>query len=614
MFNGGYVGQILRVDLTKSEITTEPLNEEVVRAFIGGRGLAGYLFYRECKPGIDPFSPAGKIAFMTGPLQGTATPYTPKFVIANKSPLSGALSRSVSGGGEFGPELKYAGYDGLVVEGRAETPAYLFIDDDKVTIRDARPHWGKSTSETEESIRRELNDSSVKVLPIGPAGENLVRFSGVIPASRAAGRGGAGAVMGSKNLKAIAVRGTGSVQVAQPEMFLSILEEAHQAIKADPQSQGRIDFGTTSTVAAAYRAGALPVMNYSRAMFDGIEGLFAERVKDEAFVHNESCFGCPLPCGKTAIIKSGPHRGTVLQGPQFETIGLLGSNCGINDISAVTRANYLCNQYGLDTISTGNVIAFAIECYQRGVITTQDTDGLPLRFGDPDILLELIGKIAKREGFGDWLAEGTKRLSEKIGRPSTEFAMHSKGQEFASFDPRSVVGMGLMYATATPGANHSYGPTFRAELVDLQDPLTHKEKGRIARNTQNSYCLQDSMIFCSFSRYGLDDKRRFDFIDAVTGWSYSEDQRTIVADRIYTIERLFNLKEGFTKKDDNLPWRSLHEPMPDGPAKGNTVPLAAMLKDYYRERGWDEKNGAPTHEILARLNLTDLVEEIEASL
>jgi len=609
MFSGGYKGKILRVNLTNGKIRKEDLDSQVARDFLGGRGLVGHLFYRECKAGLDPFSPESKIAFATGPLQGTATPYTPKFVIVNKSPLSGSLSRSVSGGGAFGPELKYAGYDGLVVEGRAETPVYLFIDDGRVRICDAGTLRGKTTGETEGAIRNELRDDSIKVLPIGPAGEKMVRFSGVIADSRAAGRGGAGAVMGSKNLKAVAVRGTGGVRAAKPEKFMKILEEAHVAIKADPLSPGRIEYGTTGTVAAAYKAGALPIMNYSRATFDGIEGLLAETVKEKVYIHNESCFGCPLPCGKTALIREGLYRGTVLQGPQFETIGLLGSNCGLGDIIAVTRANYLCNQYGLDTISTGNVIAFAIECYQRGFVTSKDTDGLELRFGDADLVLELIEKIAGRDGFGDLLAEGTKRAAEKIGQGSEKFAMHSKGQGFASFEPRSVVGMGLLYATATPGANHSYGPTFRSELVDLKDPLTHRDKGKLCRTTQNSYCLQDSMIFCSFSRYGLDQARRLDFLDAVTGWTYSQEEATRVADRIYTLERLFNLREGFTSKDDSLPWRSVHESMPDGPAGGNRVPLAPMLVDYYRARGWHEETGVPRQETLKELGLLELVEE-----
>ena len=607
MFAGGYTGTILRVDLTDRRVEVEPLDHTIARDYIGGRGLISYLFYRELEPGIDAFSPKNKVAVVTGPLQGTATPFTPKFVVANKSPLSGALSRSVSGGGEFGPELKYAGYDALIVQGKATNPVYLWIDDGNVQIRDARAHWGKTTSETEDAIRKELGDDSVKILPIGPGGENLVRFSGVIPGSRAAGRGGAGAVMGSKNLKAIAVRGSGSVQVAKPEDFITKLGEAHQAVKAHPLSASRIAYGTAGTVSAVYKVGALPIQNYSKGTFDAIEGLVADTVKEKVYIHNESCFGCPLPCGKTALIKDGPYKGTVMQGPQFETIGLLGSNCGIGDILAVTRANYLCNEYGLDTISTGNVIAFAMECFQRGYLTKQDTDGMDLRFGDAEVVLELIDKIARRDGIGDLLAEGTRRVSEKVGQGSEKFAMHSKGQGFASFDPRSIVGMGLLYATATPGANHSYGPTFRAEVVDLKDPFTPEGKGKICRTTQNAYCLQDSMIYCSFSRYGFDNARRLAFLDAVTGWAYSEAEATLVAERIYAVERLFNMREGFTGKDDTLPWRSLNEPMPDGPSAGHTVPLEPMLVDYYQERGWDRNTGVPTEETLTKLGLTDLV-------
>lgn len=266
-----------------------------------------------------------------------------------------------------------------------------------------------------------------------------------------------------------------------------MLEEAYEAIKADPVSPDRIEYGTVSSIPMAYKVGVMPIMNYSRGTFEGIDGLMPEIVKEKIFVHNESCFGCPLPCGKMGLIKDGPYEGTLFQGPQYETVALLGTNCGVGDITAVARANYQCNQYGLDTISTGNTIAFAIECYQKGLITDKDTDGLELRFGDVELLLELIDKIAKRDGLGDLLAEGVMRFSEKIGKESEKFAMHSKGQEFAAFDPRAVVGMGLVYATATPGANHSYGPTLRAELGELRDPFSYKEKGRVCRSVQNQY-------------------------------------------------------------------------------------------------------------------------------
>jgi aldehyde:ferredoxin oxidoreductase len=610
MFNGGYKGKTLRIDLSHETVATESLDEAIARAYIGGRGIGAYLAYRELAPNLDPFSPESSLYFMTGPLQGTLTPFASKFAVINKSPLSGSLSRSVCGGGGFGPALKYAGYDMVIIKGTAKRPVYIWIDDDTVQIRDAQPHWGKTTGETKAAIREELQDNSVSVAPIGPAGERLIRFSGIIVDSRAAGRGGAGAVMGSKNLKAIAVRGTKNVYAADIEEFQRLLEDTYATIRANPAVPGRIEKGTPGTLAVTYSTGVLPVMNFSRATFDDIEGLMPETVRDTLYIHNESCFGCPLPCGKAGLIKDGPYKGIVLPGPEYETIGLLGSNCGIGDIRAVAQANYLCNEYGMDTISTGNVIAFAIECYQRGLITVKDTDGLELRFGDAEGLITLIEKIARRDGFGDLLAEGTKRVSEKIGQGSEKFAMHSKGQGFAAYEPRGLVGMGLLYATSTPGANHSFGPTLTPERVELKDMLTHKGKAAMVRREQNKYCLQDSMIFCSFSRFGMDNTQRLKFTNAVTGWGYSNEESMNMADRIYTLERLFNVREGFSKEDDTLPWRCLNEPMPDGPAKGNTVPLEQMLEEYYKERGWN-KNGIPKTETIRRLGLADLVDEFQ---
>lgn len=606
MFNGGYKGKILRIDLSNETVATESLDEAIAKKYIGGRGIGAYLAYTESAPNLDPFSPESSIYFITGPLQGTLTPFTPKFVTINKSPLSGSLSRSVCGGGGFGPALKYAGYDMVIIKGMARKPVYLWIDDDTVQIKDAHAYWGKTTGETKAAIREELKDNSVSVASIGTAGEKLVRFSGIIVDSRAAGRGGAGAVMGSKNLKAIAVRGTKNVYAADIQEFQKLLEDTYETIRANPAVPKRIEKGTAGTLAVTYSKGVLPIMNFSTATFDDIEGLMPETVRDTLYIHNESCFGCPLPCGKTGLIKDGPYKGFVLPGPEYETIGLLGSNCGIGDIRAVAQANYLCNEYGLDTISTGNVIAFAIECYQRGLITVNDTDGLELRFDDALGLITLIEKIARRDGFGDLLAEGTKRVSEKVGQGSDRFAMHSKGQGLAAYEPRGLVGMGLLYATATPGANHSFGPTLTPESVELKDMLTHKDKARVVRREQNKYCLQDSMIFCGFSRFGMDDAQRLNFTNAVTGWGYSNEESINIADRIYTLERLFNVREGFSKENDTLPWRCLNEPMPNGPAKGNIVPLERMLIEYYKERGWN-KNGIPKKETINKLGLADLI-------
>jgi aldehyde:ferredoxin oxidoreductase len=598
MFQGGYAGKYLRIDVSQGKGMVEKLDEGIARKYWGGRGWGAYLLLKELESGIDPFSPENKIFFLTGPLQGTLTPFSPRFVVVTKSPLTGTFTRSVSGG-QWAPELKFAGYDGVILEGRSSTPVYVLIDDEKVEIRDGTYFWGMTTGETENAIKEELRDKTIQIVSIGQAGEKRVRFANIIHESRAAARGGTGAVMGSKNVKAIAVRGTGDVGVADLGRFKKLLTEAYRSIKADPASPARIKYGTTGTVAVAHELGVMPVRNFSRGVFEGIDGLIAETMRERIVVHDESCFACSLPCGKLSLIREGQYAGTVLQGPQYETIGLLGTNCGLSSIEAVARANYLCNENGMDTISTGNVIAYAIEAYQRGLLKRSDADGVEMKFGDPEVVLSLIDRIAKREGLGHKLAEGVKALSQELGTNAERFSMHSKGQEFASFEPRSVVGMGLLYATASTGANHSFGPTFREEI---KNPLTGKGKAKMVVENQNSYCLMDSLVYCSFSRYGLNHLSRMQFFSAVTGWSYTSEELERQTHRIYTLERLFNLREGLGKKDDTLPFRSLSEPMPDGPSKGNVVPLAEMLLEYYALRKWDQ-SGRPKAETLEDLGL-----------
>ena len=463
-----------------------------------------------------------------------------------KSPLTGTFTRAVSGG-QWGPELKFAGYDGIIIEGTSPKPVYILIDDEKVEIRDAAHLWRMTTGETENAISGELKDRTVRIVSIGQAGERRVRFASIIHESRAAARGGTGAVMGSKNLKAVAVRGTRDVEIADISRFKSLLVEAYASIKKDPASSVRIKYGTPSTVLVAHELGVIPVKNFSRGVFEGIEGLMAETMREKIVIHDESCFACALPCGKLCLIREGPYAGTVLQGPQYETIGLLGSNCGISDIEVVARANYLCNEYGMDTISTGNVIAYAMEAYQKGILTKTDADGMDIRFGNPEVLLNLIDRIGKRKGLGHKLAEGVSSFSQELGKEAEKFAMHSKGQELASFEPRSVVGMGLLFATASTGANHSLGPTFREEM---KSPLTGKGKAKVLVENQNSYCLMDSLVYCSFSRYGLNHLSRMQFFSAVTGWNYTQEEIEHQNHRIYTAERLFYLREGFGKKDD----------------------------------------------------------------
>lgn len=605
MFQGGYTGKYLRIDLSGRSVRVEKTDEDICRQYWGGRGWGAFSLLKELRGGIDPFSPENKLFFLTGPLAGTLTPYSSRFVVVTKSPLTGTFTRAMCGG-QWAPELKFAGYDGVVVEGRASSPVFVFIDDDKVEIRDGTHLWGMTAGETEKAIKEEIDDRRVSVLSAGPAGEKRVRFAGVIHESRAAARGGAGAVMGSKNLKAITVRGTGSVKVADFPRYQNLLAEVYEAIKRDPAYKNRIRYGTMGTVAVAHAAGVMPVRNFSRGIFEGIEGLVGETMREKIVIHDESCFVCPLPCGKLSLLKEGPFAGTVLQGPQYETIGLLGTNCGISSAETVAMANYLCNEYGMDTISTGNVIAFAMEAYQRGFLTKADTGGMALNFGDPEVVLHLIHQIGRGEGLGHHLAKGVNAFSYELGEEAEKFAMHSKGQELASFEPRGVVGMGLLYATATTGANHSIGPTFREEM---KNPLTGKGKAEIVVKNQNNYCLMDSLIYCAFSRYGMDQTMRLQFLSAGTGWDYSLAEAEIQAHRIYTVERLFNLREGFDNKDDTLPFRSLSEPMPDGPARGNVVPLAEMLDDYYPLRGWDNA-AKPTVKTLEALGLNEFMDLI----
>lgn len=603
MLAGGYAGKYLRVDLTHHRVNTKKLEEDIISRFWGGRGWGGYILLRELEGRIDPFSAENKVLFLTGPLQGTMTPFTPKFCVLTKSPLAGTFTRTLCGG-QWGPELKFAGYDGIIVEGKSPVPVYLFVDGGRVEIRDAENLRGMTTGATEKKIRDELEDRTIRVVAIGPAGEKQVRFANVIHESRAAGRGGTGAVLGSKNLKAIAVRGRGSVEIADLGRYKELLLSAYCNIKSNPAVPNRIKYGTAETVKMAHNSGFIPIENYSRGVFAGIQGLLPETMREQIVFHDESCFACPLPCGKLSVVREGPFAGTVLQGPQYETIGLLGTNCGVSNIRAVARANFLCNEYGMDTISTGNVIGYAIEAFQKGFLSRQDVGVPKLDFGDEDLILELITKIAGREGIGDRLAEGVKRFSEELGGEAVKFAMHSKGQEYAAFDPRGAVGMGLLYATATTGANHSLGPTIREEIKNL---LTGTGKAKILIENQNSYCFLDSAIFCSFSRYGLDQQSRIEFLSAVTGWDCSEAEAAELANRIYSLERIFNLREGFVMEDDTLAFRSLEEPMPDGPGKGNVVPLSEMLPEYYALRGWD-RSGRPSKSSLERLGLADFID------
>ena len=500
----GYCGQILRVDLTDQTCTPEPIDELLIEGYLGGRGMAVRFIYDEILPQQDPLGEGNKIFIFTGPINGTAVPYSSRYVITTKSPLTRTYTRSLSGG-QFSATLKYAGYDGMVIQGRSNSPVYIWIEDGLAEIRDAAHLWGLTTDATEKWFRSNFPGSDC--VSIGPAGEKEVLFAAVLNDwGRAAGRGGTGAVFGSKNLKAVVARGKQSISVASKLEFMALLKDSYQAVKNHPDVPNRIWAGTTGTVKTTYELGILPTLNFSGQKLNHAEKLYSDVFREKLVLHDESCFSCPLPCGKMARILTGSYKGTVLQGPQFETIGLLGTNCGITNIETVAKANSICNLFGLDTIETGNVIGFAMECFEKGFLTKADTDGIELVFGNDDALICAVQAIADQTEFGKLLGKGTQGLAEILEPETVSFAMVSKGQGFAAYDPRALVGMGLLYATASMGANHSTGPTLRGEInLGLG---ANKGKAELVYQNQNNYCFIDSLVICAFSRYGLDNNIR----------------------------------------------------------------------------------------------------------
>jgi aldehyde:ferredoxin oxidoreductase len=587
---GGYADRVLHIDLTSGKYDVRRIKAADKESYLGGRGLAAQILFEEMPAGVDPLGPENKLLFFTGPLTGTRIPFTPKHVVVTKSPLTGGYTRSISGG-YFSPELKFAGYDGIVISGKSPHPVSLLITDEKVEIKDATSLWGLTVPETERSIQRELGNPSVRIASIGPAGEKLVRFASILNDTyRVAGRGGTGAVMGSKNLKAIAVSGRQPVTPANPELLQKTLAQAYQAIVTHPGYISRLRYGAMETVPIVYRYGIASVRHYSNERFTKMASLDPLRISEEFVAEDRSCFACPHRCLKYTAIKTGRWTNTRAEGPKYETVCMFGPNCDNDDLASIVKANEICASYGMDSASTGNVIAFAMECAEKGILKRQDTGGVPVRFGSGECVVEMVRCIATRQGLGDLLAEGVKRAAATLGKEAEGLAMHVKGQELGSFDPRGYPAMGLAYATSNRGACHM-GPPFRL------DPWWHKKdpdsperwattgKANVVVSTQNLYVLLDSLMFCSFSRYGLDPNLYMTFLSAVTGMDLTWEKANLIANGIYSVERIFNLREGFTSKDDMLPQRFLEGP--------GGLPLRDMLAEYYALRGWDQAGIPP---------------------
>ncbi len=598
---GGLTGRMLRVDLTRGEVQRVETPRDLFERFLGARGVGAYMLFHELEAHTDPLGPDNKLIFLTGPLVGTMAPGANKITVSFRSPLSETYSFSLCGG-HLAPELKFAGFDGLVVEGRSDKPVYLWIDNGTATLRDAGHLWGLKTHDTEDALREELGDAEIRVASIGPAGEKLVRYACIqADYHREFGRGGAGAVMGSKNLKAIAVRGTGSVEVADAAALGRIAEKAYAELAEHPKARLRRRFGTPEMVEWTNNHGFWATRNFATGHFEGADRLTGPALKEKIFIGDNSCYACPVACGKVSAVTQGPFTGEAIEGPEFETVGLLGANCGVSDPEAIVAATAICDAYGFDTMSAGAAISLAMEAYERGILGPEDTGGLELRFGNGDALVAITQQIADRTGLGDVLAEGSKRAAERFGVP--DLAMQVKGQELATYEPRGVVGMGLSYAISPKGGHHMIAPTMGLELAgDPQRRLIPDGKAKMVRDTQLVMTIVDSLAMCSSMRFVLGLDSILDLYRAVTGVVLGEEEALLMAERVSNLERLFNVREGLNRKDDTLPRRLLKEAMPSGPSRGNTVPLDQMLDEYYELMGWDA-DGVPTKERMTELGL-----------
>jgi len=582
---------MIKINLSKEEIYTEELSIEILNEYLGGRGLGVKLLYDNLGKGVDPLSPQNILVFSVGPLTSIPLPTSGRLSLVTKSPLTNTILHSNSGG-FWGPFFRRNGYYALYITGKftGSSKGYILIDGTNIEIKDASELWGLTTEETLKKLT--ALEGNCQVLMIGPAGENQVKFASIMnQAHRAFGRGGAGAVMGSKGLKAIAVKnGQNKVQPQNPVYLKKLNQVAADKIRVFPiTSQGLPLFGTAVMMKVINAFGMLPIKNNQKGADERIDLISGERLREKFFEKNESCFSCPIRCGRWT--NTGDQRG---KGPEFESLWALGPQCGIFDLKIITHANYLCNKLGLDTISTGNTIACAMELHQRGLLDRS------ISFGDSQKLMELVNEIAYKRNLGKELAEGALRFAKKYN--GTQYAMQVKGLELPAYDPRGAMGQALNYATSNRGGCHLTGYLIAMELLGvpkLIDRLSIAAKADQLVLKQNQSAVEDSLIICKFVGFALGFDFQIRFLRAVTG----RDDLTIaelvkIGERIYNLERLFNVQEGFTRIDDNLPERFLKEHLPGG----RIVPLDKLLDEYYHVRGWDD-NGIPTNEVLEKLNL-----------
>ncbi|MFH0749118.1 MAG: aldehyde ferredoxin oxidoreductase family protein [Candidatus Bathyarchaeota archaeon] len=603
-----YTGKILHVNLTSGNSKVTTFTEDFAKAFIGGTGFGIKTLMDNQKPGIDAFDPENPLIYAVGAVTSTMVPCAAsKFGVFAKSPQSNMLGEAYSTG-QWGAELRQAGYDIVVIKGKASKPVYLWIDDESVQIMDASHLWGKTTWETEGTIRDDLGDQLVRVSAIGPSGEKLVRIACLINDHfRAAGRTGLGAVAGSKNLKAVAVRGTHDVNVAAPEKLVEFCKDLYERCKGPATSKYR-GLGTAANILTLNAAGAMPTRNYQSATFEGVETVSGEYLNEHFVTKIAGCSACPCRCEHIAQVREGPMKGAIAR-IEYEPTMAFGPYCGVNRLDAVIQAVEYCNLYGIDAISAGIIVGFGMECYERGLITKEDTGGLELNFGNAEAMVEMVKKIAFREKVGDVLAEGVKRASEKIGHGSDHFAMQIKGVEMTGYDVRGLKTCALGYAVSRRGADHqrhgSYGWDLGGKVNRFKADMS---RGKLVVGDEDNYCIFDSMILCKFTRgiwKGYDEIAKL--YNIVTGIPMTGAELEKAGERMSNLARLYNIREGLTRKDDTLPPRVMKDPIPDGVSKGSYVSqdeLNILLDGYYEARGWT-KEGVPKKTKISELGLDE---------
>ncbi|MFO8035085.1 MAG: aldehyde ferredoxin oxidoreductase family protein [Anaerolineales bacterium] len=602
----GFEGRIAHIDLSSGEVQTEVIPADLVRDFIGGSGLTARLLYDLLEEDTDPLGPDNPLLFMTGPMVGTSMPSAGRCTVSARSPLTGYWGESNTGG-FIGPELRFAGYDGLLITGRAESPVWVSIIDGEVKIHDASDLWGLDTYETQQRIRNLLEEPKARIACIGSAGENMVRMAAVInDHGRAAGRTGMGAVMGSKKLKAVALRGNAEPPVADPEAYQQVVRDIYQELKDDLSVEALRMAGTAGYVDLGLMYGDMPIRYYQRGEWEEGGDLSGVLMAEEYQNRNTSCYRCPIACGReTRAPKYGLEE---VDGPEYETVGAFGSLAMVDDLEGVIYAGHLCNRYGLDTISTGCTIALACEMFERGVLTEENTGGMRIEYGDVETTHSLIHMITTREGFGDVLAEGSDSLAAVYGVP--DLAVTVKGLEVPMHDPRAFSGMAPVYALSPRGACHMQGDMYGVDAgqgppvelgVTPGDRFEDsQEKGRIAARQQAWRSLYNAFTICQFMNPGVELLLRA--LNAATGWSFSKEDLLTTGKRIFTLKRMLNDKLGATRGDDDLP-KLLKEPLAEGGTLGHVPELEPMLEGAYTEHGWDPETGKPTRSTLERLGL-----------